>query len=56
MKDKLASIGLDLREDKCEAYCSSGIVDWDVPIPLRDERLEILGTPVGSDSFDKESA
>ena len=54
MKDELASIGLDLREDKCEAYCPSGIVDWDLPIPVRDEGLEILGTPVGSDSFFKE--
>ena len=56
MKDELASIRLDLREDKCEAYCPSGIVDWDLPIPvrLRDEGFEILDTPVGSDSIVKE--
>ena len=51
MKDGLATIGLDLREDKCEAYCPSGISGWDLPIPVRDEGMDILGTPVGTDSF-----
>ena len=54
MKDRLVNIGLDLREDKCEAYSPSGIADWVLSIPIRDEGLEILGTPIGSDSFVRE--
>ena len=47
LKSDLSNIGLDLREDKCEAFALNGICDWELTIPVRSDGLELLGTPLG---------
>ena len=51
LKDDLLSIGLELTEKKCEAFALHGISDWNLEIPVKPEGFEVLGTPVGSDSY-----
>ena len=54
IKTDLLGIGLELREEKCEAFSPKGIQNWGLPIPVRSEGFELLGTPLGTASFVEE--
>ena len=51
MKVDLLDLGLTLREEKCEAFSLEGISDLAVPVPVRKDCIDILGSPFGSDDF-----
>ena len=53
LKDQFSSIGLEMREDKCEVFSSVGIQNWDLNIPIKQDGLIILASPVRSLSFTK---
>ena len=54
LKVQLSKIGLELREDKCEAFSPIGIHDWPLNIPVQKNGFVVLGTPIGSLSFVKD--
>ena len=47
----MASIGLVLRAEKCEAFCQVPVEGWSLPISLFSNGLVVLGTPIGTDEF-----
>ena len=47
----MSSIGLVLRDEKCEAFSQVPVEDWSLPISLVTGGTLILGTPIGSDEF-----
>ena len=51
LKSRMFDIGLELREEKCEAYSPLGISHWDLPVPVKSDGVIILGTPIGHPSF-----
>ena len=53
LKADLSEIGLQLREDKCEAFSFKTPREWTLPVSLRSDGCEVLGTPIGHDDFVK---
>ena len=51
----MSNIGLELREEKCEIYSPLGISRCQLPIREMKDGFELLGTPVGSDTFVKDA-
>ena len=54
LKGHMSNIGLELREEKCEIYSPLGISRCQLPIREMKDGFELLGTPVGSDTFVKD--
>ncbi|XP_065832959.1 uncharacterized protein [Oscarella lobularis] len=50
IKRRLADIGLQLPEEKCEAFSFCDIEDWPIPVPIR-RGVDVLGSPIGSEEF-----
>lgn len=53
LKANMHDIGLDLREENCEAFSFSAIPDWNLPVSIKSDGFTILGTPIGHTSFVK---
>ena len=53
LKDQFSSIGLEMRDDKCQVFSPVGIQNWNLNIPIKQDVLIILGSLVGSLSFIK---
>ena len=51
LKSNMHGIGLELKDEMCEAFSYMGISDWDLPVPIKSDGVTILGTPIGHLSF-----
>ena len=51
LQQEMKAIGLHIRPDKCEALSMIPVPDWSLPIPFTTDGMQVLGCPVGSDSF-----
>ena len=51
LQSDMREIGLHIRPDKCEALSGVPVPDWPLPVPFTSGGMQVLGCPIGSDSY-----